>query len=289
MKLSERQEAMVESFLRRQADAASHLPPERRVRAVELLRKRIDRALEAHPAASLQDGEVKLVLRNVVDGLRKKSDGKSEDAADGHVTPEPAKQPPREPVEDEGDPRDAVCSPERVWLGVCLAWSERLGFDPLVLRTIFVAGGLLTGPFAVLAYLGLYVPARRSARKPPTIHWNRVALGVLRAGVWVLALYGLALGYMMFGHFLYEEVVGRPPVLERWDWLRPRQNYFLFWAAAALLPFGALTEMPVVRDWAHTLKKLLLTGVALYALLLSYGLARFTTGLLLLFVDEFAG
>lgn len=287
---------MVDSFLRRQAEAAAHLPAERRARAVDLLRQRIRKAVEAHPAEALEDTEVKSVLREVVDGLRKPSAASGDGLRTNPEKPVEEQAPKRSAkpvrvVEDDSDDfgPDAVRSRDRVWLGVCLALSDRLGFPVLVLRTAFVAAGVVTGPIALMVYLALYFPARREAEGPPRIDWARVVLGMVAAAAWVLTLYGIGIAYMAVGNMLYQELVGRPPVLGEWDWLRSRHTRFAVWTLLTLAPFGALTGMPVPKEWRGTLKKLLYAGVAFYALAVAYGLGRYTTGLLLLVAEDLAG
>ncbi len=61
-----------------------------------------------------------------------------------------------------------------------------------------------------------------------------------------------------------------------------------FWALALTLPLAVLSALPLANAWDYTLKRLVQALLALYGLILCFGIASFLVGIILDVVSDFA-
>lgn len=272
MHLTQKQESLISQHLRdasRRLDA--NLPDQARERSLRQLQSRIYRELEGLRRTAISDGDVVAVLQRSGDAIAMPSE-----------TMAPAGRRPSAPAPSPAQSRDAVAKP--IWLGVCLHNAERFGLEPWMARLAAVLLGLVTGPIAILCYVGGYVawyieqdPADRPAIAP-----GRIALGVLAPAAVLVALRwgaGKAEALIAFGH---EQLVKAPltPAGE-WNWLQYYEPTFFYLAFLSVLPLGALSGLPLANAWGHSLKRVAQAIVALYGVMLCFGLASVIVGVII--------
>jgi len=271
MKLSQKQEWLVARYLRAVAQELGDVPDAARARAVARLKARILRSLRELDVAPLPDPEVVAVL----DAL-----GSPADQARELLEQRPAARGLEPSVDD------------RVWLGVCAGLGERLGVAVGVVRLAAVLAGLLTGPVALVLYVALYLEMYLSSPvgEAPRINTLLVAK---RAAAGVAAVVAMDVGtrvVLLLMEKAYLRVMLRDvlPDLGSWDWLRPDQAFMLLCALFVCTPFLVLSALPVANQWDETCKRLGQAGLAVYALILSVGIASRVAGTLLLVVRDLA-
>ena len=271
MKLSQKQEWLVARYLRAVAQELGDVPDAARARAIARLKARILRSLRELDISPLPDPEVVAVL----DALGS-----------------PAHQ-ARELLEDRPLARGVVPSvDDRVWLGVCAGLGERLGVAVGVVRLGAVLAGLLTGPVALVLYIAAYIEMYVSSRAGETPRINPL-LVAKRAAAGVAAVVAMDVGtrvVLLLMEKAYLRVMLRDvlPDLGSWDWLRPDQAFLLFCALFLCTPFLVLSALPMANQWDETCRRLGQAGLAVYALILSAGIASRLAGMLLLVVQDLA-
>lgn len=177
---------------------------------------------------------------------------------------------------------------DRVWLGVCGGIARYLNVDVLQVRLAAVVVGLITGPLAIIGYLGLYFDMYNAARqgevreRAPQID----GAGVLRmAGGTVTAVLALDLAAQMAlmglgaaGAALGAQAnVGLAP----WEWLRENLQWTMFAALLTLGPLAILAGLPLAGHWSATVKRVIYAVAAMYAVVLSFGIALNIVGVIL--------
>ncbi|MBI5095811.1 MAG: PspC domain-containing protein [Candidatus Hydrogenedentes bacterium] len=181
-------------------------------------------------------------------------------------------------------------SPDRCWLGVCGGVARRFDMDTRTIRAMAVVLGLLTGPLALLAYLGLYINlyVGTEDESVPTIdraRFVRLTLGTLGG---LMALYaGSSVLDALICSAYAKFAAHAPESLGSWRWLNRQGSGLFFWSLILLLPIAALAGLPLANGWERTGKKIVQAGVALYAMIICLGIASVVVGVLLQFVKDF--
>lgn len=272
MKLTERQERMVQSYLKQVAGRVQNLPPEERARALANAKSSIHRSLERAGDSTPGDEFVARVLREAANG------------AAPTVSVQPAAPPTNETPSQQQDETQSR------WLGVCSALADRLNIEPIWVRVAFVAAGLLTGPIAVLAYLGLFFNFYLTApeRERPAVDWWELPRSLFATTAWAVGLY--AIGRLAFwgADQAWAAFVNEPLLPGKFGWLEPRHGQYLFWTLFVGLPLTALSAMPLRNDWDYTWRRITQAGLAVYAVVISFGVGSLAAGIILRAVDVFA-
>ena len=165
-------------------------------------------------------------------------------------------------------------------LGVCESWADQLKISANGLRVVVAGLGLITGPFAITAYLLVY--GERIANE----RIDRPTLRHLQPKEWSYCLIAFAVGAatfvfrkisFAFGNALSDSTM----FLGEWDWLDHTGATLTFWALFSTATLSALLTLPVssrARIWAKRVASTVLTA---YAIAMSYGMGRLLTGFIL--------
>lgn len=276
MELTHRQERLIARYLNDVGDEVGDVSDALRERLLRRLKLRIYRQLRECGHSSVQDEDVDSVLARL---------GNPAGVA-------------MELLHAKGGAAGLVLSADdRRWLGVCGGLAEYLGVESGTVRLIAVVLGLcipgISGPIVLAAYLILYFEMyfASTGLDVPRIDKARVAsytLGTLAAAVAFdigarLVLAGSAKAYV---RLMEAEAL---PLLGRWDWLRYEAPFLLFCVLALLTPIAVLSGLPLANKWDQTGKRVVQAGLALYALILSFGIASFLVGLIVHAVESFVG
>lgn len=255
MQLTQRQEALIARRLREMgAELDSGLAPAARQERLREIQLGIYRELERLQRPALSDEDVLSVLR----------------------------RPPR------GDVRVGASAPGpisgAVWLGVCAHNAARFGAEPWMARAAAFALGLLVGPLALFCYLAGYAEwyFNTPTKARPAIDWLAVArrsAGPIVALVLLRWGGGKAESLISYG---YERIAGGPvPPLGSWAWLQFYEGAAFYLVFLSVLPLGVLSGLPLANAWGHSLKRLAQALVALYGVLVCFGLASILAGVIL--------
>ena len=178
---------------------------------------------------------------------------------------------------------------ETVWLGVCARLAERMEIEVWYIRALAIIFGV-TGPLAVVLYLGLYAKMYYSAaeRERPVIVRSKIVKRFATTfGVAFMLFVGTYYGSRLI-YFLNAELLRRPqPVLGPWGWIAEKQGMFFLLTLLFLLPLSVLSAMPLANAWDQSLKRVLQAGLAVYGLVLSFGIASLVVGIILSVVRDF--
>lgn len=188
--------------------------------------------------------------------------------------------------------RGPESSPNRRWLGVCHWAAERFGMPPFAVRAMVFLIGLVTAPVALLAYAGAYLWLAGTGTLPAAGHLRPLRLA-WRTSATLLAAVGMYLGakYAYEGMaFAMDNWAKRPvPELGQWGWYLEQQGSLLFWALFLSLPVALLGALPMAGGWDRTLRRAAQAMLALYAVVICFGLASVVAGIILQTVNEFKG
>lgn len=270
MQLSERQEQTVVDYLRAVTRLAGDgIAAGDRERGLARLESRIREELQRLRRAQPDDAEVEGVLQRM---------GTPAVQAALLAAPEPSEA----TIGQHGD---------RVWLGVCGWIAGMIDMPPRLVRVGAVCLGV-TGPLALLGYLGAYAAMRMGTpkEKREPIDW----LGVVwRVGVVFALLIALrtGFGYLLRGlEIAYSEGMERGlPEMGDWGALRYRAGTYYGYALFCCVPLAALSALPLHGGWGKSLYRFAQALVTLYAIALCYGTAEFLVGIILDFVKQFSG
>jgi phage shock protein PspC (stress-responsive transcriptional regulator) len=266
MNLTQRQEWLIARYLRAVSDELGDVSDAARERLLNRLRNRIAlelRALDAAPLNAAADPVVALIQRL---------------GAPTHAASQ---------LLDQYGETGALALKvgQCVWLGVCSGLAERFGLQARTLRACAIALGLVTGPAALLIYLGLYLEMYLITDLPdvPRIQKGKVVRYLLGTLAAIVAFHLGAAGFLIAVRKVYLKIMTHEgmPLLRGWDWLAVNASFLLFCALAILLPFAVLGALPLANQWDRTVKRLLQAGLALYAVTLAFGMASFLVGLLI--------
>jgi len=263
MNLTQKQELLIARYLHAVGDELGDVSDAVRDRVLVRLKARILRALQESGESALHDAQVADVLaglgspaRAAIELLHRKG------GAGGLV----------------------LSADDRIWLGVCGGLAEYLGMETRTARLVAVLAGV-TGPLALLVYLGLYAEMYFASEglDVPRVDKARLAkyaLGTLAAAVALHAATRIvvAIATGLYLRLAQQEVL---PLLGQWNWLEREASFMLFLVVALLLPIAALGGLPLAGQWDRTAKRVVQAGLAVYALLLSFGIASFLVGLIL--------
>lgn len=192
-------------------------------------------------------------------------------------------------------PQDSspLLADERIWLGVCAALARHFDADPRLIRTGVLALGVvgfIISPVILVAYIGGFFALYYGGGRVPTppIDYLRTLKAALAILVACVALRAFT-GYFVDGvRFALAEGLGTPAPHGPWAWVAYQNMPFFWWAVWFLVPLGVLSALPVPPAWGGTLWKTALAGLALYALVLAFGLASFLAGLFIHFSGDLA-
>lgn len=262
VELTEHQERRIARYLRDVGAELRDLPAEERERALARLNVRIEREL-------IRGGD--LVgdehLDRVIAGYGS-----------------PASQAARirdAKVSDE--PECILAWSRRSWLGVCAGLARYFNLDPTVVRALFVLLGFVPFllPVVLWGYLTFYLYQYSSAkgRGLDPIDSTKVARSVgAMLGVAVL-LYTSARFFLYFISYAHVQIIHTELVYPaEWGWLAKDIGFIFFFTLATGIPLSAIAGMPVSADWSGTLRKIVQAGLAVYAVLLCFGVACAVVG-----------
>jgi hypothetical protein len=277
MQLTSAQEELIRGFLRECGVTVRHLPPAARDQVLGQLRQ----GLRSEIQAAFQGGGLSEErLSGIFERLQVSASGwqaSTEPAAESVRTVPRATQPRVEPV-DESD---------GILLGVCDYWGERWGWEPVQLRILLCALGALTGPAAVLVYLGGYAEWR-SRKKRGGVKWReplrRFGEVALASGV-LFVTAKLSLAGMQW---IYASVFQKPLLLSEWGLLESGQGAMAAGVVLMLGPLAALGGMPVKGTWGNRIRSGVQIGLGGYGVLVAVQIAYALTGFLLRVVDRLA-
>ncbi|HOE66112.1 MAG TPA: PspC domain-containing protein [Candidatus Hydrogenedentes bacterium] len=269
MALNATQQQRIERYFREVDAHLATAPLEVRRRALEQLRGRVESELRRLDRQSLMDEDIDAVVRSC--------------GAPAHQARSlldlfgpKSRQAPAGLALDATDPR---------WLGVCGGVARCLGMEPLPVRLVAVLLGLALGPIAMLAYVGgyfaLYFGAPR-AKNVPEISWRRFARTLTIIAALAFVLHAGAMLFLDFALRLYVHYAGVSLTdLAPWTWLE-KDRAELFWGTLAFAaPFAMLGGLPAANSWPGTAYKVAQAIVALYAVILCFGIASALAGMIL--------
>ena len=88
--------------------------------------------------------------------------------------------------------------------------------------------------------------------------------------------------------YAHERLVKAPlPPVGDWGWLQYYEPTYFYLACLSVIPLGILSGLPMANAWGHSLKRLAQAIVALYSVLLCFGLASIIVGVILDRVDAY--
>ncbi len=272
MRLTQKQELMIARYIHEVTSASEALPERVRERGVRQLEARVMRSLQAHDGAEgVSDTDVMSVLAQL--GAPSQQASK--------IASKPAPQ--------RG--LSLCLLPEQaIWLGVCAGVARRFDIAPWVVRFPFFVLGVFTGPLALFGYLFLYafmhLETPHEKRKPVSF-WRLIARPLITFMV-AVALHAGTTACLRGVFYLHELVRKQPlPPLGEWGWFLDRGPGLLFWTLAICLPLSVLSALPLANAWDFSIKRLTQALLALYGILLSFGIASVLVGIILHVLHDF--
>jgi len=267
MRLTQKQEWLVARYLRAVGEELGDVPDGTRQQAIERIKGRIKRELKAFTTSPLRDPQVIGVLQRL--GPPAEQAGRLRDAQGSR-------------------PLLVLSATDRVWLGVCGGIGEYLEVDPLQVRFTAVVLGLMTWSLALIAYLALYFEMYNATRhselrqRVPRIDGVdllRVTGGTVMAVAALNLTARLAL-LLLDGAGAWLSV--QPQIdLGPWEWVRLNLTWLMYAALLALAPVAVLAGLPVAGHWEVTGKRIIYAAVAVYAVVLCFGIALSLVGVIL--------
>lgn len=183
----------------------------------------------------------------------------------------------------------------RVWLGVCAGLAQRFGTDPVLVRFIAVMLGIVPFllPFLLSGYLAVYFYVYFTAEGKSgldEIDWIAVAKNTAVAFCVALAMHVVAgLLATLLAHGVMLLTQAPPAVAPKWGWLVTSGGSLFRWTLFIAVPMAVLAGLPLATGWPGTMKKVVHAGLAVYGIVLCFGVASLIVGAVLGFVDESAG
>ncbi len=183
--------------------------------------------------------------------------------------------------------RNGKTSP--VWLGVCAWVAEIMDQDPRLIRLLVFVLGMTTGPIALFAYIGVFTYLHNmtdQSNTPPLRKWPIIGQFFLYNTISLALHIGSGL-FLKLVFYLYESYFQQTiPDLAEWGWLDAWKGTLLFIMLAFGIPISILSGLPLANGWNISLRRFLQAMLALYAVILCFGLASMLVGLLLDSIDE---
>ena len=299
MKFTEHQERMVGFYLRQSGSIVKNLSPPAQTQSLLQVRLRLTEELLLLRRETVEDADMSALLDRLQlspTGWLKPTQRLEIGPAALRPTVGPADRAspdvrPRREGQGNSSTVESLALEERRWLGVCLALSHRLAFPLSYVRAGFAITFLLTGPFALIIYLGLYFEMHFADQEPDTPRldprWLMNSMG--RA---VAALSILYIGTTMFFLLLnavYEGLVSLPTGLGTWGRFADYHTPLFLAVLLALVPVAVLSGLPVPAPKRVAIRKFLYTGLSIYAVVLCLGIASYLTGILLAIAEGYNG
>ncbi len=287
MKLTSRQEKMVSAFLKAAARDTEGLEPIERAERLARMKASIRKELMGSGGASPTDDAVAAALHR----CSIKDNGKNQDTKTPPSSAEPSVEPGSRAAEVETETGTGLASDQRCWLGVCAVLGDRFGVRLAYIRTLCVLLGILAGPVALLLYTALYFQIYFTARDDgaPRIDSlslirNLFSFVAITAVLYVAGRAAFLLADGLYLRFMEEELV-----LDQWGWLANHQQFLLQIVILFGVPMAILCSLPMRREWDYTWKRVMQAGLAVYATILSFGIASILVGVVLLVIEEVVG
>ncbi len=306
MQLTENQERYISQYIGEiEESIGDQLSPKQRDRALSRLRARLDEKIRSGVSAPLEDADVLNILHKMGDPetqaailVRVWGDVTIGGAAltPSETSPTSASNPNASSPSSGQTAKAQKGAPSKgnkfgpVWLGVVSYFARRSGLPLWALRLLASLLGLLTGPLALMTYMAAYIVLRLRGRlqSPAPFHFYRVVLYPAITGILLLLFYFGGVYGIMGIRMAHEKYLGRTvPELNEWAWLEVEAPSIFVSALFILLPLSLFSAMPLANGWDYSLKRFTQAGVILYAVILSFGIAFFLTGIILNFVHEF--
>jgi phage shock protein PspC (stress-responsive transcriptional regulator) len=312
MELTEKQELYIVRYVKAVSDAlAGRLTEPQCERALARLQARIRTQINGLNKARPDDTDVLEIVRklgsaeNQADVLvRVWGSGESVPAVTDADTPDTVPAANIVPTEKKTAPPQATTKPTfstpaaaktpapAVWLGV-VAWCATQWDLPVwALRALTVLIGTITLPVALLLYTGAFFwlrltgkPVSNAPLHPARMIFRPLLTGLLLAVIHYCGVYAIKGVYIVHDTWLKRGL----PDMSEWAWFETEAGRMFFWMLFLLLPLSLFSAMPLANAWDYSLKRLNQACVALYAIVVSFGIASFVTGLILAFVREFTG
>jgi hypothetical protein len=312
--LTQSQKERIALFLRKQDEVFAKLPADSRVQALSQVKQRVRQELVALNQDAITDEQVESVLGRMqisVTPIAPKVDAdptlkvappqwSPEKAAaepvvytpkkkSGAVVEEPdevkAENVETKTVEESAkvtDVADVAVEEDygdRHLLGVCSVMGARGTYSPTMLRAGFLILGCVTGPFVLILYLlAFVVDSSRHPEEYPEASGAKASWKLVRALIITMVLYACAWGVMYGAGFVFVEAFGIIPELNQFEWFLQNDRIFLNCALFVTLPLAMLSGLPLAHKWDRTFALLVNTGLALYAVVLSFGVSSVLVG-----------
>lgn len=288
MKLTPNQERRITKYLQDVHAQTEGLSDAQRRRALAHVKAQLRERLQQYTDAAPEDTELEAILNNcALPGFVSSAANQEArevgdvEALEPSASPQDTSPPQNEPRAARGDFLELE---GRVWLGVCSGLARYLRIESAIVRIIAAVVGVATLGFLLWVYVGLYLffyLRDRSGVLPPLDVLpvvrrmaGMLALGIVMFAVGEMALWAMgAAAGLAAGHGITVDAA--------WGWFAERNGTIVFWTLVFALPLGAMSAMPVAEGWDYTLRKLAQACLAVYALLLTFGLACHFVGLLL--------
>jgi phage shock protein PspC (stress-responsive transcriptional regulator) len=218
-----------------------------------------------------------------------KDNGKNQDTK----TPPPSVEPSVEPAgrATQAETGTGLASDQRCWLGVCAVLGERFGVRLAYIRALCVLLGILAGPVALLLYTALYFQIYFTARDDgaPRIDSLSLIRNLFSFVAITAVLYAAGRAAFLLADGLYLRFMEEELVLDQWGWLANHQQFLLQIVILFGAPMAVLCSLPMRREWDYTWKRVMQAGLAVYAAILSFGIASILVGVVLLVIEEVVG
>lgn len=304
MKLTEKQERLVARYYQELAARLDRRTPHERADLVATLKRRVANEMERFGDVAATDDEVAALLRlstRAIPELAPMLNGQQLHLELDLASPEYAGTPPSRAgdtnrgagVRSAGvQGRTLESTQHRRWLGVCWNLARRLGVEVRYVRFGALILGILTGPFALVAYLGAYFEMYFSSerRMQPSLDPVRLIKAVLTATFSGLLMFVGSHFAMLGVRAAYQKVLGEEvPPMGGLDWLEVNGLGLFFIVLIATVPLAALSALPMADGWDETAGKVYKAVLALYAVGISLGIAAFLVGVMLGFVQRYTG
>lgn len=192
-----------------------------------------------------------------------------------------------------GRPPLALSTRNVEWLGVCGGLAAYWGLDPTLVRLGAVTLGLLTGPFALLAYLAAYSALSvmtPSDAVPQPDGWKaiRAVASVTAGAVALFVVMQLVTWVLLRGHVVLMDPIAAT-LHHPWNWFAEAGRPLFFWTVLTAVPLALLGALPLPSQWNSTLAKLAHAVVALYGIVAAFGLACLFVGALMQVLPHLTG
>lgn len=180
---------------------------------------------------------------------------------------------PRRPGATYRGPR--LSGEDAHWLGVCAGLAEYLGLNPPWVRGAFFLAGFLAGPFALMGYIVLFGVMRHRADQAVDIPVDLTKAGLKVGKVVLLAftIFVMAQAIVAVLGYVVAYFTSHPQDIQALGWFPSSHGRLFVWLLVTVLPLAVLGALPLANDWDSTLTKVSYALVALYSLVVCFGLA----------------